>query len=186
MATPLSVLVTDGRRPVKIKKTPLPAGLWAQRFEALISLPSNNRSMLGDDDQLEARLAILELIKVTDGEISNTPKRTDVTQPDKISKLRKCKETQNKTFNGTGVTVYRRLRKDFFKVCNAQGILVVLLFNYQSQDGVGLTIKDWYGQYDFKITKGPFGLSIDDCEQEAGDILDAMIFPGLLAVNWPK
>ena len=51
----------------------------------------NNKSMFGDDDPLEARLAILELMKVIDEEISYTPKWTDVTQPDKISKLRKYK-----------------------------------------------------------------------------------------------
>ena len=52
--------------------------------------------MFDDDDPLEARLAILELMKVIDGEVSYTPKRTDGTQPDNISKLRKYKETQNK------------------------------------------------------------------------------------------
>ena len=118
-------------------------------------MPTNKSMFFGDDDPLEERLAMLELMKVTDGEVSYTPKRTDATQPDKISKLRKYKEIQNKKFNSTGATVYRRLRKDFFKVCNAQGILVDLLFNYQSQDGVGLTIKDrYYSQHDLKITKG--------------------------------
>ena len=100
------------------------------------------------------RYAVPSVRQVGPLQISYTPKQTDVTQPDKISKLRKYKETQNKKFNSMGTAVYRRLRKDFYKACNAQGVLGDLLFNYQSQGGVGLTIKDRHGQHDFKVTKG--------------------------------
>ena len=81
------------------------------------------------------------------------PKRTHVTEADKISKLRKYKDTQNNKFNSCGTGIYRRLRRDFFKTCKSQGILLDVLFNYQNQDGVGLVTKDRYGPHDLKVLK---------------------------------
>ena len=84
------------------------------------------------------------------------------------------------------VTVYRRLRTDFLKVLHRA---FWWIFNYQSQDGVGLTITriDMASMVvrlqraTVELLGNPFGLSIENCEQEAEGILDAMIFPGPLA-----
>ena len=152
------------------------------------------------DDPIQQRQATLSKMEAKDGQVTFVPKRTNVTEADRISKLRKYKDTQNNKFNSCGTGIYRRLRRDFFKTCKSQGILLDLLFNYQNQDGVGLVTKDRYGPHDFKVLKNansrkptvpelpanPFGLSLEQCEQEAEDILDAMIFPGPMAVQLNK
>ena len=159
------------------------------------------QTMFGNEDVILKRLSLLESMVVTEGKVPVTLNRKDLTQLEKLSKVRKYKLTQDKKFNSNGGEVYRKLRKDFFKHCRTQGILVDLMFNYQDQNGSGLTLKDRFGPYDFlvdvqtgrntkptmpELPPNPFGLSMDQCEQAAEDIREAMLFPGPMMVQLNK
>jgi hypothetical protein len=143
--------------------------------------------MFDGRDPLVERLAILESMKVVEGKVGFTPKRTDMSTVDKCSKLRRYENTALAKFNSIGENTYRRFRRDVFKILKSQGILPDLLHNYQSQNGGGLTLKDGFGPYNFGDKHGkrikdlppnPYGLSLQDCEHEACTIIDNMIFPG--------
>ena len=82
-------------------------------------------------------------------------------------------------FASEGLVLYDEFREYFFEICEAEGILLDLLFCLFTSKILGLEMRGRHGPIAFKanakLPPNPYGLSMTECEKEAMLILRAMI-----------
>ena len=136
-----------------------------------------------DGRGIEERKVKIARLADKDGSFELT-KRSNIANATNRLKIFRHVGTDNELFTTDGYEVYEEFREDFFEKCEAEFILLDLLFNYWLLKGSGLMKRGRFGPLTFKGVPGPkalenfpmnpYALTIRECEKEALQILKAM------------
>ena len=126
----------------------------------------------GGADLVEIRAAVLKLDE------KERPTRVNMSLHDKRGKIQVFEGTKDANFDENGILVYEKMRRLFFELAEANGIDADLLFNLFQSKIPGMMTRDRFGPYNFgdkELGPNPHGLSMEECEREANQLLWAMI-----------